>query len=192
MKKIKLSNEVIVTDPCYDTETWCQAKLTNVLPGNYVAECLLHDTGDWGVRVDKLLVVHEDYMLPRSIRQHSRINGKPEFDWEVHPEEIGVDSGQAGIFDMKSYRVDGIDMQVPEKTYDGKIFNLPIEEKGDEWYNKICKFTLSKEKWGSYESGVVCSSGFGDGGYTLYVSKSNDGKIVAMMIDFQVVEVENE
>ena len=29
MKTITLSNEVMVSDPCYEVGTWCQHKLTN-------------------------------------------------------------------------------------------------------------------------------------------------------------------
>ena len=183
MRKITLSSEVIVTDPCYDTETWCQAKLDDVLPGNYIVDCIRHDTGDWGVRNAKLIAVHE--------KHYEEAKDEIFLNWEIHPKEIGVDSGQAGIFDMKSYRVDGLEMEVPEKTFDGKTFELPIEEKGDEWYNKMCKFTLSENMWGYYDGGVVCRSGYGDGAYTLYVAK-DEGKIIAMMIDFHVVEVEYE
>jgi len=38
-----------------------------------------------------------------------------------------------------------------------------------------------------YDSGVVSSSGFGDGSYSLYVAKKR-GKIVGMCVDFQVEE----
>ena len=32
---ITLSDHVIVTDPCYDSDTWCNGQLTNVKPGTY-------------------------------------------------------------------------------------------------------------------------------------------------------------
>ena len=34
-KTIKLSDIVMVSDPCYKVPTWCQKKLTNVLNGEY-------------------------------------------------------------------------------------------------------------------------------------------------------------
>lgn len=181
---IKLGKEVIVTDPCYDTETWCQAKLNNVLPGNYVVKCIKHDTGDFGVRNDKLIAIHESL---------SSINLK---EWEIYPTEIGVDSGQAGIFDITEYRKDGMDIEVPSVAYDGGTFErfdamFAREGVGDDWYSKICKLTLGQEGWGYFSSGVVARSGFGDGGYTLFIAKRNE-KIVGLMIDFQVIEVENE
>ena len=33
---IKLGNKVMVSDPCYGLDTWCQGVLENVLPGNYM------------------------------------------------------------------------------------------------------------------------------------------------------------
>ena len=35
MNQITLSENVMVSDPCYSLDTWCQTKLNNVLPGIY-------------------------------------------------------------------------------------------------------------------------------------------------------------
>jgi hypothetical protein len=43
--------------------------------------------------------------------------------------------------------------------------------------------TLSDEQWGAYDTGVVSSSGYGDGSYRLLVAKAN-GDIVGIGIDF--------
>jgi len=51
----------------------------------------------------------------------------------------------------------------------------------------MCKHTLSDQSWGVYDSGIVSSSGFGDGAYQLYVVKKRN-KIVAFAIDFGVEE----
>ena len=34
MNQITLSENVMVSDPCYSLDTWCQTKLNNVLPDN--------------------------------------------------------------------------------------------------------------------------------------------------------------
>jgi hypothetical protein len=78
-------------------------------------------------------------------------------------------------------------MEVPEKTYDGSEFFLPVEEDGDDWYLKMCKITLAERGWGSYSNGVVSRSGFGDGGYDLFTA-SKSRKVVAFAIDFCVEE----
>ena len=172
--KIKLGKEVVVSDPCYSLPTWCQAVVKNVLPGSYVANATEMDAGDWGNRIAYLTAIHEDYV-------------DQDLSWKRYPAEIGVDSGQAGIFSKETYRVDGIDMDVPTETYDGRPFDLPITEDGDDWYLKMCKITLATLEWGTYENGVVSRSGIGDGGYTLYVARVNR-KVVGFIIDFYIDE----
>lgn len=170
--KIKLGKEVVVSDPCYTIPTWCQIILRDVLPGEYVVHSKKHDCGDWGVRQSMLMVIHD---------QH-------EFDdlkWKEAPGTVGVDSGQAGIFSMETYRND----EVAERIGDGDYGPFPLQrfEAGDIWYEKMCSRTLGSERWGMYDGGVVSSSGFGDGSYTLYIAKKNR-KIVGMCIDFCVEE----
>ena len=181
--KINLGKSVIVTDPSYNTETWCQAKLDNVKEGEYITHCEIVDTDGWGKRCSLLIASHSNY----------NVNN---LNWEVYPEEIGVDSGQAGIFDMASYRKDGLDIEVPKVGFDGQPFDrldeiMKSENEGDDFYLKMCKFTLSEKKWGGFENGVVCQSGYGDGGYVLYVAREEySGKIIGFCIDFMVQEEE--
>lgn len=177
--KITLGNEVMVSDPSYKAGIWCQAKLNNVLEGDYVVIVQKVNTEDWGVRNSKLMVIHQDY--------ENRLD-KERVKWIVHPSEIGVDSGQAGIFSMETFRNDNVDIKTPEKTYDGRTFEFPVEEEGDAWYQKMCRMTLAnlESSYGTYTNGVVCTSGLGDGGYVLNVINDTEGKIVAMCIDFQV------
>jgi hypothetical protein len=47
----------------------------------------------------------------------------------------------------------------------------------------MCRFTLGDQQWGSYNTGVVSSSGCGDGSYRLLVAK-HKGKIVGIAIDY--------
>ena len=180
--QILLGDSVIVTDPCYDTNTWCQAKVENVLEGKYDTFCNKVDTGDWGKRNASLIAIHKNY------------RGE-EMKWEIYPAEIGVDSGQAGIFDIRDYKKDGLEMELPTTMYDGdsfdsdkwKSFFSNDFEEGNDFYKKMCKFTLSEQGWGNYASGVVSRSGFGDGAYVLRVAKDK-GKVVGFFIDFAVEE----
>ena len=174
MKTINLEEEVMVSDPCYSIPTWCQIKLTGVLPGEYIP--MVHktsDTGGWGTRIAVLQAVHKDYI-------------NDSLSWRNYPGQVGVDSGQAGIFSMSSYKNDAIASSIttPDKTYDGRPFTLGVKDRyGDEWYEKMCQFTLSTESWGMYDKGVVSCSGIGDGGYRCLVAKKN-GKIVGIAIDY--------
>ena len=169
MNQITLSENVMVSDPRYTPDTWCQTKLNNVLPGKYNVEVDKHDEGTgWGVRVSSITVIHEDYTDTD--------------DWEQHS-ECGVDSGQCGIFCMTSYRNDEMSVGITTPTLDNP-FVLPYNDKGgDMWYEKMCHFTLHKDQWGLYDTGVVSSSGIGDGQYPLDVMMDGD-KIVGMRITY--------
>lgn len=171
MKQIKLNSEVVVSDPCYTIPTWCQAIVSGVKPGMYDTHLKKHDAGDWGTRCSMLLVIHEDHKDDKLL-------------WEDHPATIGVDSGQCGIFSRESYRNDNHQIENgPAK------FSYGRDQEGDGFYNKMCQRTLGEESFGTYDEGIVSSSGFGDGSYRLYVAKKR-GKIVAMCVDFCVEEDE--
>jgi hypothetical protein len=60
---------------------------------------------------------------------------------------------------------------------------LPCDSEGDKWYEKMCRLTSADQQWGSYNTGVVSSSGCGDGSYRLLVAK-HKGKIVGIAIDY--------
>jgi hypothetical protein len=169
MNQITLSENVMVSDPCYTPDTWCQTKLTNVLPGRYNVEVEKSDEGDWGTRVSGITILHE-----------SITDDGVSLEWEDHS-ECGVDSGQCGVFCMTSYRNDEIAEGITTPDSD---FVLPYNDsEGDKWYDKMCKFTLDKQQWGLYDTGVVSSSGIGDGLYPLEVMMDKE-KIVGMRITY--------
>lgn len=167
MNKIKLGSSVAVSDPCYD-----QAELVirKLLPGNYIPFANEESFGVWGERISALVCVHESF-------------AEKEFKWEDIA-CIGVDSGQAGIFDLKTYKND--ESVSDKEAYDFGERYRP-QDKGDRWYRVLCKMTISDESCGTYDKGVVCSSGIGDGSYDVYVAKH--GKhIVGIHIDFGMHE----
>ena len=89
MNTIKLNKKVVVSDPCYSIPTWCQAVIDNVKPGTYYTTVKKHDAGNWGNRCSMIYAIHEDYIdHPNLIKR-----------WEKTNYDIGVDSGQCGIFD---------------------------------------------------------------------------------------------
>lgn len=174
---INLSSNVIVSDPCYSRPTWCQTVLTDVLPGRYISQVNEDPETD---RCAELLVIHEDYYQKR-------------LDYFDHS-SCGVDSGQLGIFDAASYRNDAAaaDISTPRIK-----FSIPGDaQDGDAWYEKMCKITLGEPLcYGAYDTGVVSSSGWGDGMYPLQVARNDGGQIVAMLvtfIDLEVQEAEEE
>jgi len=176
MEKIYLGSEVMVSDPCYSVPTWCQHKLTDVLPGEYLTTAFKSDdTGGWGMRCAALVAVHKDYL-------------EDELSWRtVTTADIGVDSGQCGIFDMESYRNDSI---AEEITTPDSNFHIVFDGEGEKWYEKMCKFTLGDQQWGSYNTGVVSSSGCGDGSYRLLVAK-HKGKVIGIAIDYLLFKLKS-
>jgi hypothetical protein len=164
---IKLGSEVVVSDPCYGIPTWCQAVIDGVLPGNYRATVLKQDEGDWGTRCSKIIAIHEDF------------NYESKFKWTYYLAVIGVDSGQCGIFSKESYRKD--DHKFDFEPY---VFGDDFDRQdGDVWYRHMAKLTLDDNHWGVYDSGIVSSSGYGDGSYNLYVARKKK-KIVGFIIEF--------
>jgi hypothetical protein len=175
--QIRLGGEVIVSDPCYEVPTWCQEVIKNVRPGMYDTEVIKSDEGDWGNRCAELVVLHENIKSP---------------NWEHYSNNIGVDSGQAGVFCMTSYRKDSVARELPWLTTKGNPFGdlttLPnFKEEGEDWYVKMCDRTLREEQWGTYDTGVVSSTGYGDGSYELQVCQM-DG----MIHGFRIIFIDNE
>ena len=182
-KPITLSSKVVVSDPCYSRDTWCMGFLENVKPGNFTPILEYEDREE---RVRELTVVHESksYIPPSS--------------WEKQDFEVGVDSGQAGIFCDTIYPV-------------GK----ETGEYGDKstFYGTCCEATLGEgyraiEKWGRdgqkgprpewnqgdtvFGKGLVSSSGYGDGGYDCFVARNAEGQIIAIKIEFIPEDVEDD
>jgi len=184
MNKIKLNSEVVVSDPCYTIPTWCQVIVDGVLPGYYEPMVKKHDSGDWGTRVSMQMCIHEDYI------------GKEDelgLTWVEHGGVVGVDSGQAGIFSMESYRNDSIVDRIGLGDGDISFFsNFPHEDEGGKWYTHMASRTLGVSQWGVYDEGAVCSSGVGDGSYMLFTTKDEFGNIIGMAVDFLIEGPEDE
>lgn len=151
------SGKLMVSDPCYDIGTWCQGSIDNVPNGTWNAKIIRTDENSWGVRCAELHAYHES------------TNGLF-LDWIKSDIRVGVDSGQAGIFDYAKY---------PQGESTGKYGDK------DSFYGKVCDITLdSKLSSGVIEFGTVSSSGYGDGGYNCYYATDKNGKVIAVKIVF--------
>lgn len=162
-----VSGKLAVSDPCYTTDVWCRGELNNVRNGTWRAEIEESDH-DYG-RVAKLFAVHTD---------HERwVDSQHTADFEV-----GVDSGQAGIFDAQHYRDD--------KVFAGQVSDFSRQWKNDDnssgehWYGFCCDITLGEDQGGVIPYGVVSRSGWGDGGYECRYGMTAQGEIVWVEIIF--------
>jgi hypothetical protein len=156
---INLSDKIIISDPCYERGIWCAISDFEVMPGKYETFIVKYEN-----RAAAVIAVHSDYI------------GTLNSDWELYVGEIGVDSGQAGIFDDSIYP----EKEEPKGKWDDE----------DSFYGECCKLTLSNAQGGilKNEKGVVSSSGYGDGRYELFCQCRENYRI-ALMIDFAVVDV---
>lgn len=169
MKKIAIGNfevvsgKIMVSDPCYEIGTWCQGTLKNVRAGIWKGYILVSDEGDWGHRVSELIAMCDGSDGSRWM---------PETGFQV-----GVDSGQAGIFDVTYYRDESVVLDVERISEE-------IINPDDPWYSICCDRTLSDNSAGVIPFGVVSSSGFGDGSYRCYTTKDESGVTVGIRIVF--------
>ena len=164
------SGSVMVSDPCYKPGTWCQAKLDDVYNGKWKAWAIQRD-GRVAELIASCMIVDDPYDIGETLIDPER---KKPFD-------IGVDSGQCGIFDAKHYQQDSDIVDDPE--FDAILGEGTTKHGvGDRWYNACCDITLEGGE-GVIPFGVVCQSGYGDGSYDLYVEK-HAGKIISIKIVF--------
>lgn len=161
------SGSVFVTDPCYSPGTWCQAKLDKVHNGKWSAWTIEKD-GRVAELIVSCMIVDDPDDIIETLMDPVRLK----------PYDIGVDSGQCGIFDAEHYQCDEDIITDPE--FDAQLSHG--DGKGDRWYNACCDITQSGGA-DTIPFGIVSESGYGDGSYDLFVEK-HAGEIIAIKIVF--------
>lgn len=164
--RFSLGNKVMVSDPCYGTDTWCQGVLENVREGFWDAYIKITDKGPWGIRVGELVAINLDYNDEYTGLKSGDIN-------ELQNFEVGVDSGTAGIFDYEYYCKYHTDKDADEDWYERWIIHQFFSGVNESDWEK-CIFTEF--------NGVASKSGYGDGIYDCYVARNEEGKIVGIKI----------
>ncbi|MBM7111671.1 DUF4241 domain-containing protein [Brevibacillus laterosporus] len=154
------SGTLVVSDPCYECQQGISGIVEEAAIGTWIGIIDQIDTGDWGERCAYVCAYHESIDIEQVT------------NWEACDFIVGVDSGQAGIFEHQIYRVD--DSVIGETKF------MPE----DRWYSSCCDQTLGEPKAGVINGGVVSSSGFGDGGYDAFIAKNAEGKVIAVQIVF--------
>ena len=161
-----------ISDPCYDKDTWCAGTVKGCEVGEWKSNVISFDEGEWGNR--------NGYLVACVSRLDS-IPDPHDSRWSHLEIDVGVDSGQAGIFDEKFYKDDDSIKGVERLDEDGEVI---CED--EPWYSICCDRTLQKKGAGVIPYGVVSSSGYGDGGYDAYAIKDSMGEVIALMIDFGI------
>ncbi len=159
-----------ISDPGYNRDVWCSGTVENCKAGTWEAAVFVRDEDQFGDRMGVLAARHAETGPKFSLINRKSNSGKG--GWSECPFEVGVDSGQAGIFDDAHYQ-------------DNDIFDTPAKSGyGDEWYNHCCDITFSRLPAGVLPYGVVSSSGFGDGGYYAMQHTDADGEIDGIYVVF--------
>lgn len=161
MKIIKLGSfniseeKIVVADPSFDYGDSGTLLLKKVLSGKYYATINTANLKECGQIVTSLKICHSDFK--NSVLKFERCG------------VIAVDSGQAGFFD-KTYFI---------KNQGGEVGEL------NSLYGLSCAVTSSTKQVGTMKrKGVVSSSGFGDGFYSVFVAKNSANKIISAYIEF--------
>lgn len=159
------SDEVVISDPCYDLDTWCSSILTDVKKGIWEGRIKREYISCFYYNTELLATLNSDL--------------KSEDIQELLDICVGVDSGQAGIYDKSVYRNNNKIVNKKEG------FKISVGHcAGDLWYSYVCETTLSKLHAGVLIGGVASTSGYGDGGYNCYCHRDVDGKIDGLRIVF--------
>ncbi|MBN3525073.1 DUF4241 domain-containing protein [Paenibacillus apiarius] len=157
------SGKVVVSDPCYERNenTLIMGVLDNVSNGTWAAQVHKTEVRDWGEACAKLIACHI-----------SAADKQDELEWVKCHFIVGVDSGQAGIFDVGKYRIPDTEAQGTDSDTDS------------DWYLSCCDITESDEDAGVMDGGVVSHSGFGDGGYAAYAATNTQNQVIGVKIIF--------
>ncbi|WP_083397660.1 DUF4241 domain-containing protein [Paenibacillus sp. LC231] len=157
------SGQLVVADPCYelDTNIIIMGVLDAVLNGTWASEVEKVEIPDWGEANAKLTAYH-----------HSAAEQGAFLEWIKCPFVAGVDSGQAGIFDIQKYRIPDADATSDSSDTDS------------DWYLACCNITESGEEAGVLDGGVVSRTGIGDGAYGVYKAVNEQDQVVGVKIVF--------
>lgn len=158
------TGKVCVSDPCYDKGTWCAGEIENIKSGIWQTVAFEIEEGEWGNSISKLLAYHKD-----SVSDYEHLNDFTKIECDF---SVGVDSGQAGIFDAKYYQ--------DSEQFKGKEAKRDF---GSIFYNHCCDITLDN-RVGVIPFGCVSVSGYGDGVYTATKYVDENDSVIAVEIEF--------
>lgn len=108
---ITLTNQTLVTDPCY-SQGESNTNTLNTKAGEWFVEIEISDEGNWGERVSELSITHKG----------------SETDYTLIKEEdfsVSVDSGQAGFFVLNQVPDEDIEEEEFEEFYD-KVCDMTL------------------------------------------------------------------
>lgn len=165
---IQLPKNVIISDPCYKADNGSNESIYDMNQGTYHVILRKSDEGEWGNRISRLMVVHEDYLDRIDWKDESPYSVYGVYPLDTKHRIVGVDSGCMGIYD---------------RDYFVKNMN------DTDWYYRTCGLTdIDKGRGGIQDNCcAVSEAGYGDGGYDACIVYDKN-KSVAIIVDFSVEE----
>lgn len=157
------SSQIRVTDPCYENEG--SAIFLKATPGVWQASTLIGPTA-WNRRNKELRIWHES--------ETEAVFTENETAFVRHPKYAGVDSGQCGFFDASKFPDDTAQFECAEGTFYGRCCDTTGKEDSSAVGGGVLPDGV----------GVLTSSGYGDGGYSVFVLYDDGGSAVAAVIYF--------
>lgn len=151
---IELGSSIMLSDPCYEPDTWCSATLHIMRPGIYDCYADFCDQSEWGIRVTRLVIVPAE------------TNETLDYRHEVQA-CLCVDAGVFGVYDRTYFHRKK--SENAEAWYDTNVLS---------WCMKEEAFICEDGK------GFITTSGFGDGVYEAFCSHDESGRINAISVVF--------
>ena len=169
---IQESNSIMVSDPSYEYNPLEHVKNSVLFKLNLVISKVLK--GTWNI----FLIVRKDCKTRNAelaCVHESVSTDLTSLNWQEEG-AIGVDSGQAGVYDLKHFGGNKVG---------GNQNNSLVIENNKEWYKLNCKIASKPNAYGGpIPNGAVSSSGFGDGMYKVYRVTREDGRVIGIKIVF--------
>ena len=154
------SGRLNITDPCYSTDVWCRGDVP-VVNGDWCGQAEMIEE-EKGFFVKSLSCWSVNVCSPDTIKRKQALF------------KIGVDSGQAGIFDLDEY------------PRFGASFSCDGED--NDFYRRCCETSLKRYagviEMNGNSIGVVSRSGYGDGGYKATLWVNGNGLVEEIEINF--------
>lgn len=167
-----VSGALRISDPCYQKDAGLRITGTiKAANGTWQAKSYTRPFDELlGERVYKVERICELEAFLDELRKVGEPYSHEKLPYKQLRSVIGVDSAQAGIFDLSHFQDESL---ITPDT--------PTDISHD-WYGMCCHATWGEA--GIVPFGVVSASGFGDGLYTAYVKRNSKGEAVAIKIVF--------
>lgn len=170
----QISDSIIISDPSYEYDVAEHEVGTTLMSLNNVISNTRK--GLWNAYITRNLLSPDRNISLVAIHESIPTYPLLEYNWR-EIDSIGVDTGQAGIYDLLFYRDDHSVKGDPYASY------IDIEDEDDYWYAVNSYISGKGLRAGVIPHGAISSSGYGDGIYPVSIMYDHQ-QVVGVWIDF--------